>query len=344
MTCPICSKTVSTAFTNHPSYIRNRFYDIFFCINCNASFVNPGAPGPEIYNELYDKGSEQGGYGRYHQYCHSIVSKTAPLKYLASQEDTYFFVSCCLAELKHPTTTVLEIGCGLGYLTYALNREGFSATGIDLSRSAITAATEAFGDYFRVSDGTEYAKKTKNRYDFIIATEVIEHIPDVKSFLLNLKAILEPGGKILLTTPNKSAFDSTALWVTDAPPVHLWWFSEESILVLAKSIGMRVEFFNISDYNRGSYYYWRNTQDLGRPVFIPRFLEDGAIVPMKRPQMFNQLQVNASRLGTKAVKSMLLAFGLRSVIRDIVSLKMKMFGVKRSAKPYKLFAQLSRID
>ena len=41
-----------------------------------------------------------------------------------------------------------------------------------------------------------------NKYDAIYAKEVIEHIVDWKSYLINIKNVLKPGGKLWLSTPN----------------------------------------------------------------------------------------------------------------------------------------------
>ncbi|HOV11471.1 MAG TPA: class I SAM-dependent methyltransferase [Bacteroidales bacterium] len=342
--CPICSKSVEIIYKNHPSYIKNKFYDILFCNYCNTSFADAIICNRNIYNEIYEKSDGLDGYERYNQYAKSIISKKKPLNYLAAQEDVYFFVAHSLKRFAKKKVKILEIGCGLGYLTYALNKEGFSATGIDVSHSAIKMAIEKFGAYFYAADAISYAQITNLKYDVIIATEVIEHIPDIKSFLIQLKNLLNPEGIILLTTPNKSAFDSSALWVTDAPPLHLWWLSEESLVQLTKSVGMHLELFNIANYNRGSHYYWKNTESLDHPVFIPRFEEDGAIGHKKKKRLIKQLQLKLSYQGIKVIKSFLLSLGLKTTIQRLAHMKMKLQNVHRSIKPYTLYAQISLID
>ena len=42
----------------------------------------------------------------------------------------------------------------------------------------------------------------ENKYDAIYAKEVIEHIVDWKSYLINIKNVLKPGGQLWLSTPN----------------------------------------------------------------------------------------------------------------------------------------------
>ena len=97
-------------------------------------------------------------------------------------------------------------------------------------------------DIYKLSEVEE------GKYDVIIMTEVIEHIPDPIGFITKLVKLLKVGGTLFMTTPNKSFFDSQAIWETDAPPVHLWWFSRKSIEFIARKVNCTHEFINMDDY------------------------------------------------------------------------------------------------
>ena len=62
--------------------------------------------------------------------------------------------------------------------------------------------------------------------------------------------LLNPGGRLIVTTPNRSFFDPSAFWQTDLPPVHLWWFSENSLLSIGRSLNRSVSFIDFTAYNR----------------------------------------------------------------------------------------------
>jgi len=79
--------------------------------------------------------------------------------------------------------------------------------------------------------------------------EVIEHLEDPITTLESAARLLSPGGAIILTTPNRTYYGYDKPWSTDLPPVHLWWFSEDSIQVIAERIGCRAEFVDFSEYN-----------------------------------------------------------------------------------------------
>ena len=52
-------------------------------------------------------------------------------------------------------------------------------------------------------ESCEEACPVKNeRYDVIIASEIIEHVFDTDFFIEELKRILKPNGRIIITTPN----------------------------------------------------------------------------------------------------------------------------------------------
>jgi hypothetical protein len=56
------------------------------------------------------------------------------------------------------------------------------------------------------------------------------------------------GGKILLTTPNRTFYGKNIVWETDRPPVHLWWFSEDSMKHIADKLNANVQFTDFTDY------------------------------------------------------------------------------------------------
>ena len=95
---------------------------------------------------------------------------------------------------------VLDIGCGLGYFTQLLAKRG-SVCGIDLDRESLEFAHKHCGASFLLSDALSLPFKNST-FDYILASEVIEHIPDEKIFLKELKRVTKKGATIVLTTPS----------------------------------------------------------------------------------------------------------------------------------------------
>lgn len=107
-----------------------------------------------------------------------------------------------------PAIRVLDVGCGAGLAAEALARRGHSVLGIDAAGAALAAGrAHAAGQDLAV----EYRQATTGalvregqRFAAITALEVIEHVPDQAGFLRDLAALLLPGGRLFISTLNRT--------------------------------------------------------------------------------------------------------------------------------------------
>jgi SAM-dependent methyltransferase len=249
--CAICQHSLLLVDDDYPGYQEPHAYSIYKCQNCDTNVASPLSVENSIYDLIYKQADHLPGYYRYSRYAEKVLSENNPLNYLASKEEMYWGVKQCLEEVKNTTddiSHVLEIGSGLGYLTYSLNKSGINARGIDISETAVDNATKKYGDLFLCKDIYELSEAEEGKYSLIIMTEVLEHIPDPISFVTKLTKLLKVGGTLFITTPNKSYFDGHAVWETDAPPIHLWWFSRKSIEYIAEKAGCTPHFILMDDH------------------------------------------------------------------------------------------------
>ena len=107
----------------------------------------------------------------------------------------------------------LDVGCGGGILSEKLTRLGATVTGIDASKTSVDVAKEhAKKSRLKInykcittSELLEINKeKVLNRFDLVIASEVIEHVNNRKIFLSDISNLCRPGGIVVFTTINKS--------------------------------------------------------------------------------------------------------------------------------------------
>lgn len=248
--CNLCGKEALLIEKSYQGYVENSFYKIYFCSNCNVSFVPINEDVEIIYDLIYRYAEKVNGYNRYYRYLNTVKNEKDPLEYLASSEETYWVVKDALSKIEKEKKDIeiIEIGSGFGYLTYALNKDGYNTLGMDISQRAVEKAIQQFGSYYICADVNEYSKSTPKQYDVAILTEVIEHIEKPVEFLRSVSSMLKKEGKIVISTPNKTIFSDDIIWNTDSPPIHLWWFSKKSMLQIGGLLDMKVEFTDFTNY------------------------------------------------------------------------------------------------
>lgn len=105
-------------------------------------------------------------------------------------------------------TQVLEIGCGMGELSIALSRNGYSCVGVDVSEIRIARLKQLETDTLRFQqcEATVLPFET-NAFDVVISMQLFEHLhpQDASTHLEEVYRVLKPGGYYLLETPNRLA-------------------------------------------------------------------------------------------------------------------------------------------
>jgi SAM-dependent methyltransferase len=232
-------------------FVEGSSYRILHCLGCGSALANPLRFDPAVYRAIYGQAEAVPGYSRYAHYAEAILRQRSPLAYLSTREECYWAIATTLETLfPDRQAALLEVGCGLGYLTYALTRAGYRRVlGVDLTDTAVAQAQERYGCDYMTADIGGFAAQTGERFDALVLSEVIEHLEDPLGLLHNACALLKPGGYLLCTTPNRSfGGHPQQLWATDLPPVHLWWFTEQGLRVMAQRIGATVEFVDFSPW------------------------------------------------------------------------------------------------
>jgi 2-polyprenyl-6-hydroxyphenyl methylase / 3-demethylubiquinone-9 3-methyltransferase len=125
----------------------------------------------------------------------------------------------CLAGLR-----ILDIGCGAGLLCEPLTRLGAQIVGVDPSASNIAAARmHAERGHLSVDYRCTTIEEmdVRERFDIVLAMEVVEHVSDIGTFLSRCAAILKPGGLMVVSTLNRN-WKSFALAIVGAEYILRW--------------------------------------------------------------------------------------------------------------------------
>ena len=268
--CLWCGETAISK-TKQKGYKEPDLFDIFYCQSCNTSFSMPRVNSDEIYELIYKHAHNVRGYSRYLKYQNEVVKQLNPLKFLANSEPSYWGPIYALQHIlkTDKKARILEVGSGLGYFTYSLKNAGYNVQGLEISKEAVNGATEKYGDFYICDDLYSFSERNIKRYDVVIMTEVIEHLSDPKGFIESIRKLLTQQGVCIFTTPNKSFYPKDVAWFSDAPPVHCWWFSEESIKYIADLYKMQLKFVDFTKYYKKhpQLYKIKDIENEGESVF-----------------------------------------------------------------------------
>ncbi|HTK13158.1 MAG TPA: bifunctional 2-polyprenyl-6-hydroxyphenol methylase/3-demethylubiquinol 3-O-methyltransferase UbiG [Xanthobacteraceae bacterium] len=126
----------------------------------------------------------------------------------------------CLAGLR-----ILDIGCGGGLLSEPLARLGASVLGADPAQKNIEvaklhAAQSALTIDYRATTAEALADAGE-RFDVVLAMEVVEHVADVSLFVRRCAEMVKPGGLMITATLNRT-LKSFALAIVGAEYVLRW--------------------------------------------------------------------------------------------------------------------------
>jgi len=137
--------------------------------------------------------------------------------------------------------SVLDIGCATGALLASLRDRGWRVTGVEISPGAEYAQKERGLDVRSIP--LEEINFPDESFDVILASHLVEHLNDPRSFFLELRRILKKDGIIFITTPNISGFQARLFggrW-RSAIFDHLYLFSKRVLLKMLKTCGFKPE-------------------------------------------------------------------------------------------------------
>jgi SAM-dependent methyltransferase len=288
------------------------------CSFCATKWTSPHDEDSSVYNLIYSN-DDTPGYSRYKEFSKEILTATNPLTFLSTKEEMYYGVAKSIVKSVQKGGAILDVGCGLGYMTYALASAGYKATGLDISSEAIQEATKKYGQHFVNKDFFEF-EGIEGGYDAICMLELIEHVKDPREYIKQALRLLKPKGVLILTTPNRSWYPLGSTWDTDLPPVHLTWFSEKGITEFAKKLNLTTSFFSFSFYN----FFYGTLQKPSIPNRVVRgtfFTQDGKVLYSR--YMKSGLRIKAERLGVYRFLKTVLRIGhkLRDYARVLLSPK-----------------------
>ncbi|HHW4677895.1 MAG TPA: bifunctional 2-polyprenyl-6-hydroxyphenol methylase/3-demethylubiquinol 3-O-methyltransferase UbiG [Xylella sp.] len=114
-----------------------------------------------------------------------------------------------MARLPLSGARVLDVGCGGGLLSEALAQQGAQVTAIDLAPELIEVArlhgvASGMQMDYRVQAVEALAAEEPASFDAIACMEMLEHVPDPHAIVKACAHLLKPGGRLFLSTINRT--------------------------------------------------------------------------------------------------------------------------------------------
>jgi 2-polyprenyl-3-methyl-5-hydroxy-6-metoxy-1,4-benzoquinol methylase len=144
---------------------------------------------------------------------------------------------------------VLELGCGAGGMTRAMAEIGCKIVGVEVDPQAAERARE-FADHVVVGNLATLdlaAELGEGRFDVLVFGDVLEHLADPLGTLQRTRALLRPGGQVVISVPNiahgdvrlallSGRFDYRSLGLLDE--THIRFFTWDSLRTMLRDAGL----------------------------------------------------------------------------------------------------------
>jgi 2-polyprenyl-3-methyl-5-hydroxy-6-metoxy-1,4-benzoquinol methylase len=211
-------------------------------------------------------------------------------------------VARTLAPLKlTKSSSILDVGCGTGYLLYALRNAGFrNVLGID----PYIDNTITYANGLRILKQSIH--EAQGAWDVVMMHHAFEHVPDPLETLQAAARLLKAGGACLIRIPIASSYawrHYGVNWVQLDAPRHYFLHTVESMRTLGNRVGLRLD--SVA-YDSTGFQFWGSEQYInGIPLESERsYSKDAAHSQFSADQIAayeaKARDLNTQRLGDQA--------------------------------------------
>ena len=195
-------------------------YRVVRCDECNLMTINP-QPSDSVLGKIYSGdyfilSSNKDGIS----HVESLKKATA---------DTYLDI---LLDKASSSASLLEIGCGSGDLLSQAVKRGLKVIGVEYSQHACETARIKLGNNGDIVQGDiSLLAGEKERFDYIVFCDVLEHVRDPRAFLKIVYDLLKPDGSILVVAPSIDSWSAKLLntnWM-EYKLEHLFYFNTKNL-------------------------------------------------------------------------------------------------------------------
>lgn len=174
---------------------------------------------------------------------------------------------------------LLDVGCATGFFLKAAKDDAWDVKGVEISAEMSKLAMDNF-ELDVVTGTLESARFPSNYFDVVTLWDLIEHVPDPTSTMLEVNRILKKNGLTVIRTINFKSLNQYIFknkWRYYLPPEHLYYFSPKLLMLLLRKthfdiLRMNTEFmfhaFKQGLVNKSSSNYEHVIEKLEIPISI----------------------------------------------------------------------------
>ncbi|MFT3843893.1 MAG: class I SAM-dependent methyltransferase [Lacibacter sp.] len=232
--CPACkSESLKLVFSVKDFTVSNESFPVWECNECSFRFTQ------DIPCET--------AIGRYYK-SSAYISHTDTKKGIINRlyHIARYFTMMSKENLVKRATgkrvgMMLDIGCGVGTFAHTMSVAGWNVVGVEPDAEARELAIKKYNCDVYPAD--ELFRLPETNYDAITMWHVLEHVHRLDDYLIQLKKLLAPKGKIIIAVPNYTSFDANTyreFWAAYDVPRHLYHFSPASMRKLMERHNLNV--------------------------------------------------------------------------------------------------------
>lgn len=221
--CPLCGGSARSRWLSGEGFLFVR------CASCSLVYQSPRP----VFDDLRKRYA--GGYFSYE---------------LSNERNFFNLMMLGLRDVRFESRTealgrprmFLDIGCATGMLVEEMKRRGWESCGVDLCRQSAEYGTKTRG--VPIFGGTlEEARFAAGSFAAVHFSHLIEHVPDPRGLLDEVRRVLAPGGLAVITTPNIDGLQARLFGVRwrSAIADHLTLWSPRTLGALVAEAGFVVE-------------------------------------------------------------------------------------------------------
>jgi SAM-dependent methyltransferase len=214
MECQVCGASSAKLVSNYRPYL-DYVVDVFDCDACCSRFAPHDV---NAHEKLHSQSSKYLYQADIETQIVDLLSNgdiVSAKSFLAKKPANSFIIDAVNA-LPH-AHKLLEIGCSRGYLAAWFLANDRNVLGVDISPTAVAAATKSFGDHFCLPDDPRV--KEGAPYDVIYHVGTIGCVASPVEMTKELIGLLKPGGVLVFNAPNRMSCDFLGeIWLSTPPP------------------------------------------------------------------------------------------------------------------------------